>query len=316
MKIKRFVKPLLLSCAVGIPIWALSQNFHAVAAAAQSAKLELFPLVLLGLIVYTIVNASIWTTVLHGLGQNVTRLQATRAWIEAEAMKWLPGGIWGYASRVVRAPQIGVNRTIASASLVTELLLTIAAWFLCAIAGAWASGWLGKLLEELLPQGNHRGALLLGVLIGASVLFGLLIRHPLVRSKLESRFAPLREAQFKVAFLIRAFVSYLLLCVFHASLLQLLAHAVHPGGINLAEASCFDGTAWLIGFFAIGVPGGIGVREAGLAYLLHHCMPMNEAMAIAVIWRALQIVSEMLALVVSLAIGKSLRAKLAAEVVN
>lgn len=315
MSFKRFLKPVLLCCAVGIPVWALSQNFHAVMAAAQNAKLELFPLVLLGLIIYTIVNASVWTTVLHGLGQNVTRLQATRAWIEAEAMKWLPGGIWGYASRVVRAPQIGVNRTIASASLVTELLLTIAAWFLCAVVGAWVSGWLTKLWEELMPGGNHRGLFLLGALIVGTLLLGALIRHPLVRGKLEARFAPLREAQFKVAFLIRAFVSYLLLCVFHASLLQMLAHAVHPGGISLAEAGCFDGTAWLIGFFAIGVPGGIGVREAGLAYLLHHCMPMNEAMAIAVIWRALQIVSEMLALGVSLAIGKSMRAKAEAEAV-
>ena len=65
-------------------------------------------------------------------------------------------------------------------------------------------------------------------------------------------------------------------------------HAVSPSlavGVNAV--------GWLIGFFAIGVPGGIGVREAGSALLLTPNLLWGEALLAAVLWRAVQMGAEL-----------------------
>ena len=75
-------------------------------------------------------------------------------------------------------------------------------------------------------------------------------------------------------------------------------HAVSPVlavGVNAA--------GWLIGFFALGVPGGIGVREAGAALLLTPNVPWQEAVLAAVLWRAVQISAELAGLLPWLFVG-------------
>jgi uncharacterized membrane protein YbhN (UPF0104 family) len=69
-------------------------------------------------------------------------------------------------------------------------------------------------------------------------------------------------------------------------------HAVSP-----ALAICANAIGWLIGFFAIGVPGGIGVREAGTALFLAPVMPWQEAVLAGILWRVVQIVAELASLV-------------------
>ncbi|NNM30991.1 MAG: hypothetical protein HKO57_15840, partial [Akkermansiaceae bacterium] len=70
-----------------------------------------------------------------------------------------------------------------------------------------------------------------------------------------------------------------------------------PGlDISPLETIGIAGAAWLIGFWAIGVPGGIGVREGALAWLLAHSGSLEAGMAVAVLWRALQVVVELAAL--------------------
>ena len=44
------------------------------------------------------------------------------------------------------------------------------------------------------------------------------------------------------------------------------------------------------------VPGGIGIRESATALLLSPLMPWQEAALAAVLWRALQIVAELMSL--------------------
>lgn len=288
---KTIAKRLLLAAAIGLPLWMLTGQFHEVAAAAAGANPLAIAGVLLGLIAYTAFNASVWSDVLAGLGGSPGRRATTRMWIQCEIMKWLPGGVWGYASRVVKAPAIGIDRTKAGASLVIELLLTIAAWATLAAAGLLADG---KLLAKL--TGLAGGTALppwIGLLAPLPLLALLLAP---VRRAVTARFSPLRGMSWQPAALARAFVSYLILCAAHAGLLLLLVHAVSQGGIGWSQAAAADGSAWLIGFFAIGVPGGIGVREAGIAWFLGVHLPMPEAMAVAVLWRVLQIAAELLTL--------------------
>ena len=96
--------------------------------------------------------------------------------------------------------------------------------------------------------------------------------------------------------LVRAVVSYFTLCLLNGTLLWLVTLSV-PGLVApWASVIGIGGTAWLIGFFAIGVPGGIGVREAILAGLLVRYGPMESAVTVAVVFRAAQVIAELIAL--------------------
>lgn len=278
--------------AIGLLLIGFGSQLPAAADAIAQAKVSNLLLVLAGLIVYTILNASVWQDVLAGLGRHVGRAAATRLWIRSEVMKWLPGGIWGYASRVVKAPEIGVGRQVAGASLVVELLLTITAWGTLFLLGLFGSG--SQLLGLVtLPESSL-------IIAGAAALLVITGLAFQVRGRLagvlRDRLAPLREISCKPLLLIRAFAFYLGLCVFHAALLNLLVLAFLPETEGFTFFASVDGMAWLIGFFAIGVPGGIGVREAGMAWLLGQAMPLPEAVAIAVSWRVAQLAAEMLVL--------------------
>ena len=66
-------------------------------------------------IVYRFVNALGWPLVLDAMGRSVNRLDATRIWLRAESQRWLPGGVWGYASRAAQAERLSVPATFASA---------------------------------------------------------------------------------------------------------------------------------------------------------------------------------------------------------
>lgn len=275
--------------AVGILLVGFGSQLPSAAQAAANANGLLLFAVFAGLVAYTWLNASVWSDVLAGLGEQPGRVRATRLWIRSEVMKWLPGGIWGYASRVVKAPEIGVERSVAGASLVAELLLTIAAWAVLALIGLIGSGSLLLGLVEM-PSTSALMIAVSGFLLG---LMAMVVLRRRLWHVIAARLAPLRDRSWKVSSLVRAFVTYLGLCLFHAALLHVLVLAFLPETEGLAFFATVDGMAWLIGFFAIGVPGGIGVREAGMAWLLGQVMPMPEAVAIAVSWRALQLAAEM-----------------------
>lgn len=289
---KAWIKRLLPVLAVTLLLVGFSSQLPAALEALASAKGSHLFVVLVGLIIYTACNASVWQDVLAGLGRRVGRGEATSLWVRSEVMKWLPGGIWGYASRVVKAPEIGVARPLAGASLLVELLLTIAAWGTLFLLGLLGSG---SQLLGLVTWPEFPVLLGAGVVMGAGGALLWKFRRRVAAIVL-ARFAPLRDLSWRPLPLVRAFAFYLSLCLFHALLLRVLVLAFRPEASDLAFFASVDGMAWLIGFFAIGVPGGIGVREAGMAWLLSQAMPLPEALAIAISWRVAQLAAEMLVL--------------------
>jgi hypothetical protein len=286
---KIWIRKMLPVVAVGMLLVGFGSQLPSAAEAAANANGLLLFAVFAGLVAYTWLNASVWSDVLAGLGEQPGRVRATRLWIRSEVMKWLPGGIWGYASRVVKAPEIGVDRSVAGASLVAELLLTITAWGMLALVGLIGSG---RLLLGLVEMPSS-SVMMIAASLGLIGFVAVLVFRRRLWGMIAARLAPLGNRSWKVSSLARAFVSYLGLCLFHAALLHVLVFAFLPETEGLAFFATVDGMAWLIGFFAIGVPGGIGVREAGMAWLLGQVMPMPEAVAIAVSWRALQLAAEM-----------------------
>ena len=97
--------------------------------------------------------------------------------------------------------------------------------------------------------------------------------------------------------LVRSELLYVGLNVLHGVGLWLMLCGMGYGQrVSLAAAVGANAAGWLTGTFAMVVPGGIGIRESATALLLSPIIPWQEAALAAVLWRALQIVAELMSL--------------------
>lgn len=303
---KSALKNIALVIAVSLAAVALCKMGSQIVGVLGRVNWLLVTLAIAGLTVYQWLNAGTWKDVFSGLGKEVSRSATTRVWIQSESMKWLPGGIWGYGSRVVNARKLGASMPTASAALALELSLTVLAWGLIAL---WILPTaIGQDLATRALALASQSVVLTASAMAIAVVTGLvLFSMPRVRAafgKILRRFIPSMDGlKLQPRSLVRALVSYLGLCLFNGTLLWLVTLAVPGLSVPWAAVIGIGGVAWLAGFFAIGIPGGIGVREAALAGLLAWHGQMESAVAAAVVFRAAQVAAELIALGISLYLG-------------
>ncbi|MBK1832026.1 flippase-like domain-containing protein [Verrucomicrobiaceae bacterium R5-34] len=303
---KTFIKYSLVLCGLTLAMLALSEHLSKVPALIGSVHFGLLGGAFLGLLGYQIWNAGVWSEVLKAMGVDCKRLDCTRIWLESESLKWIPGTVWSYGSRVVTAKKLGVSKQKASSSIVLELMLTNVAWAIMASLIVFSSetmSLLSSLGEQAWTYLTERAWLLATMALGAvaaSVLVGFYAsKSPRVRSLLQLREIDLKRCAAVV-------VHYLLLCVFNASMMWLVLRAIPSIEISLLSVMGLAGVAWLAGFWAIGVPGGVGVREAVIVLIVSQFGPVDSAVLAAVLWRGLQMAAEITALLASVTYGASM----------
>lgn len=239
-------------------------------------------------ILYRIVNSTGWVLVLRALGHPMPVARGARIWIVAETMRWLPGSVWGFCSRLHQAGKAGAPPAVAAASLPLELLLTIAAWALTAGGAMFASGlafdWMAMASPHALP------------LVGAAVVLFSATAW-LARGRLKK----LLHIRPQPGLLALTLLLYTALCAFNGLAFYCVLRSLSGAPLSVAAAIGANAFGWLAGFFAIGVPGGIGVREAASAMVLTAVMPVETVLAAAVLWRLVLIVDEVCCLAVLLA---------------
>ena len=245
---------------------------------------------------YWFFNAGVWSWILESLGYPIAYLTSVRVFLTSESMRWLPGGVWKFASRVVAAQNLGIPFSVASLSLPVELATVVISWIIVALAGILFSGLAGRFIAAysnwLLPSA--------GVVLTGALLVGLaspvLSRQAWMRAKLEQLRAML-QVKPNFGALIKAELMYIGLNLLHGvGLWLMLAGMGYQQTVSPAAAIGANAVGWLVGFFAMVIPGGMGVRETATAFLLSPVMPWQEAALAAVLWRSLQIVAELVSL--------------------
>jgi glycosyltransferase 2 family protein len=245
---------------------------------------------------YWFFNAGVWSWILESLGYPIAYLTSVRVFLTSESMRWLPGGVWKFASRVVAAQNLGIPLAVASLSLPVELATVVISWIIVALGGILFSGLAGRFIAAysnwFLPVA---GTVLAGLLVFCLV-WPVLSRNAWVRAKLEQLRSMLRVKP-NLRALIKAEIMYIGLNVLHGvGLWLMLAGMGYQQTVSPAAAVGANAVGWLVGFFAMVIPGGMGVRETATAFLLSPLMPWQEAALAAVLWRALQIVAELVSL--------------------
>lgn len=250
-------------------------------------------------LVYLPLNASVWGLVLRSLGAGEpSRVRCACLWIRCEAMRYLPGGIWGYASRVVEARRLGVSKALSALSLTVELAVTALSWGIVALTGVLVSGIGFELLGKVLPGDKI-------LWLGVGALAGLVVAS-LGWWKFGGRIREVVRKNLRPAIALRALAEYTMLNFFFGLGFYLtfrgLAGDAAPG---FFAATGVNAIAWFAGMLAVGVPAGLGVRE-GACYLMFQPFGLAEtAAAAALLFRAVQMLVEFIVLGVTTLMGRT-----------
>lgn len=211
---------------------------------------------------YAILIAS-WRLLLRTWNSPLGLLDAARIWFVSSLGKYVPGKVWSIGAMAVLAKDAGASPIAATGSAIIMQLVNLAAGFaVVALAGA------GDLLAAypILRVGAWItvAATLVGLGYGPALLIWAvrqgtrLLRQPMPAMPVISR------TTLVVVFIanVAAWIAYGIgFGVFWAALLG------HGGGISFAALAVYT-ASYLLGFLALVVPGGLGVRETALTGLL------------------------------------------------
>lgn len=204
-----------------------------------------------------ILMAGLWWMLIRLLGGQVKVGEALQAYFLSSLPRYIPGSVWGYVGRTYLIEQRGVRRAVAVFSTLIEIALLVG-----------SSLGVGGVFLLKFPN-----AALVALLIGLVMIIGLtfvtLIFNP-------DRGFQLQFLGISTLIIIAYFVFWVIYGLSIVILIESFVSRITV--VDALNVTSGFAIAWLAGFLAIFVPGGLGIREAGIVLILE---PMtNSVMAI------------------------------------
>lgn len=219
-----------------------------------------------------------WTRLIRGFGHNLPFWEVYGVYRKSEVSRYVPGGIWQFASRIYLLRRFGVGPAPCLAATVLDMTLA-------ALASLVASGWFAGTAAGTLGTWQ-RTVVLLFPLASCAVVYPRVLNAwaaPLARF-LRQPYRPLRLGFRQLASI---WALYAGAWVLLGSAMACLARALLPD-IGAADfgyiAGCYA-LAWMAALLTVVSPAGIGVREGILGLLLSRVLPVGTAMTLAVAMR-------------------------------
>ena len=257
-------------------------------------------------VTYRVINPMGWTLVLAGMGFRVGIIDSIRIWLHAESRRWLPGGIWGYTSRATASSEVGVGPAPASASMMIELLVTMAAAGVVGMFGLLVNH---RAYSDKLQQWEERLAIhgeitffafmTVATMIGMAFVFRQAflwqLRSVIIKINGADRHPHPTSIFLAVGYMIA-------MAILNGFVNQTLVPVVAPESyVPLTAMVAATAGAWVVGLLAFFSPGGVLVREAMLAALLAPWMTYEDALLLAVLSRLAQLIAEVVGMLVAIA---------------
>jgi glycosyltransferase 2 family protein len=231
-----------------------------------------------------------WRRILAGWAQSLRFLAGARIWFLANLGRYVPGKVWSVAGMVVLAEQEGVQRWAAAASAVAVQAVGI--------------GTAAMVVAAATPHAYSplrvAGAALVGLgTIGLLAWKGALARlGRMVGAAGEWRALPVG------AVLAGSGLTLLSWCVYGFAFWSLGRGLGLPPSLPLADAAGVFALGYILGLLALFAPGGIGVREGVFVVLLTPYLGAGGALALSVASRLELTVTEAVAGLGALALGR------------
>lgn len=260
---------------------------------------------------FLMLQASIWVMIVNAASEQAIRtqgsaklglLEGVRIFIDSQFAKYIPGGIWNYAGRVMLASRAGVALDAQVSSIVYENVLLMSAAFVYALILLVS---LGKV-----PAVSIAGVL--AIFLAAYLGYNKVLRLIRLSFAKVSDWRIARRFISKAASAIGAGQGFggteavlsrnrffgFLACflgshIFMGIAFWMLTNSFGRGSISIYFAAGTFATSWLLGLFSP-LPGGLGVREGFLVYFLSIKLGTETAIYISVIARVWNMMAEVL----------------------
>src|SRR5205085_6585449 len=203
-----------------------------------------------------------WRRILGAWGSALPFSDAVRIWCVSNLGRYVPGKVWQIGAMSTMAEAVGVSAVAAAGSAVLNTIVNIATGFLVALIAGWRS-------FDTLSNGNTRiGIALLVVALGGVLLLPTAMPYLLaIARRVTGR--PLDLGPIPPRAIIISLVGNIVAWLMYGAAFELFVRGV-IGSAPGTFADYVTAYAWpyILGYLAIVVPGGIGVRDTALAVAL------------------------------------------------
>jgi uncharacterized membrane protein YbhN (UPF0104 family) len=270
-------------------VWAVRGSLHAAAADLRDADLVQFGVGCAFLAAYYLLFVFGWMRILADWGHRISYPQALRAEMVSMLAKYVPGGVWTPAARVVAARRAGItDGTLVTLSMLMEAgISAVAGVIVFVVSLTWVDG----VNAPLAP------------LVAFAVVVAVLL-HPRVFCRLASRL--LRRFGYHDVPTLRASTMAFLLAFYSgtwvvggAALWFILrsVHA-HPEPADIVFLGGVGAVGAIVAVVAVFAPSGLGPREASMYGLMLAVAPEPAALGATVMNRVAITAVEVLVLLV------------------
>lgn len=234
----------------------------------------------------------IWVQMISHRGHLVTHRRAMSWYFTGQLGKYVPGGIWPIVGRAELAARNGIPRVDAYASTGLSLVTTY--------LGATVAIGIGAALTP----GRRVIAVIVvvGLFTGYAVFSNGALRSRVV--SVASKISPAASSLTDPRRLARLTATHVPAWVL-MSLSTSVTASAFGANISVGEMLFITSSSWLAGFVVVGVPGGIGVREAIFTSLAGSIIGTPVAVSLALMSRVVFITVDLVGALVSNVVAKS-----------
>jgi glycosyltransferase 2 family protein len=283
------VEFLLFLIFFGSVAWAVRGSFHDAADDLRNANLFLFGLACVAVAAYYLLFVLGWMRILSDWNIHLSYLAALRAEMVSMLAKYIPGGVWTPAARVVAARRAGVtDGALVAASMLLEAgISAVAGVIVFVVSLAWVKG----VDAPLAP------------LVAFGVIVAVLL-HPRVfrplASKVLRRFGHHDLPPLRGATMLILLVFYSFTWIVGGTGLWLLLRSVgaHPSPSTIVFLGGVSAVGAIVAVLAFFAPSGLGPREASMYGLILAIASPGAALGATVLNRVAITLVEILLLVV------------------
>ena len=299
MLLKQFGKPLLIAAII---VCILATVLHGAKDASRipPPKMSWLGLSLLLFLLHYGIQAIGWHLILHALGQRAPLRVSLRMYYLSLLARWMPGRIWYTATRLFLAREAGLSVTAISFGIVLELIYVLVGGSLAIVLFA------GGLLHGLFATGGGRSALT--AVAAAVVVAGAVAIRPqtllwlcrfqffrkLIRRVAGEELTDRNMPRMNTGPSLLLLGYFTLFWIYSGVMFGTLAGAFLPMRPVLWQACipAFAGS-WLVGFFSIVTPAGLGAREGAMWLMLRGVMLPSQAAVLALTSRLMMLGTEL-----------------------
>jgi glycosyltransferase 2 family protein len=279
----------VLAVFLGSVGWAMRGSFRDAADDLRNANPMLFALACVVLAAYYLAFVLGWMRILADWNIRLSYAQALRAEMVSMLAKYVPGGVWTPAARVVAARRAGVtNGALVTASMLIEAgISAVAGVIVFVVSLAWVDG-VNAPIAPLVVF-----AVVIAVLVQPRVFQPVATR--ILRRLGYAELPPLRRTTMAVLL-----VFYSGTWVIGGSALWLLLRSVgsHPGAETIVFLGGVAAVGAIVAVLAFFAPSGLGPREASMYGLMLAIASQGAALGAIVLNRlAITLVEVLLFLV-------------------